>query len=163
MEFELKGIFSTIENTINPKRKMTIDMQRKLTRASIAFDKIEKCIRNIDYGLDDLIKQNLNHNSNNTSTIRFIKKNISNQFYNKKIKICKKYIKAFKREFDDTLIDARLLRSFGSNRIKLVFLPEIKGLVNKLEHSLHVKKMELIDSGKIIPELDLEDDLDDND
>jgi predicted transcriptional regulator len=73
---------------------MTIDMQRKLTRASIAFDKIENTIKNIDLGLDDLIKKKINHSSNNISTIRFIKKNISNQFYSEKIKTCKKYIKA---------------------------------------------------------------------
>jgi hypothetical protein len=159
MDFEIDRFLEKIGNKINPnpKRRMTVDMQRKLTRASIAFDKIEQCIRNIDLDLDNVIKKNINHSSNNTSTIRFIKNNISNQYYIKKINICKNYIEAFEKEFDDTLFDERILKSFGSSKIKLVFLPEIKGLVKKLEHTLHVKENELINSGKIILELDLDD------
>lgn len=145
--------------SINPKRKTTIDMQRKLTRASIAFDKIENTIKNIDLDLDYVIRENKFNNGNNKVTLNFLrnKKKFTNKFYTKKINICKNYIEAFKREFDDTLFNEKILRSFGSNKIKLVFLPEIKGLVKKLEHTLHVKEMELINSGKIIPELDLED------
>lgn len=156
MEFEFDRFLEKISNKINPnpKRKMTVDMQRKLTRASIAFDKIENTIRKIDYDLDYLIKKNKNHSCKDINTITFIKKNISNQYYQKKINTCRNYIEAFKREFDDTLIDERILKSFGWNRIKLVFLPEINGLVKKLEHSLHVKEKELINSGKIMLELD---------
>ncbi len=155
MEFELKGIFSTINNQINPKRKMSVDMQRKLIRASIAFDKIEQCIRNIDQDLEILVNKSVDR-INKKEKLRFIKKNISNQYYHKKVNTCRNYIELFKREFDDTLIDERIIKSFGSNKIKLVFLPDIKGLVKKLEHSLHVKELELIKNGKIIPEIDLD-------
>ena len=136
----------------NIKRKMVNDQNRKLIRASIAFDKILSAIDSIDKELPIILNQNPNI-KNKKRILRFAKKNISNQFYKKKKESCERYIELFEKEFNDRLIDTNILMSFNS-KIKLVFVDEIKGMVKMLNHTLHVKKLEMIKSGKLIEDLD---------